>query len=47
MFTPCYHLVEVKIERNIGENLSYKKCFARFARALNRGRCVRASIIAQ
>jgi len=33
MITPLYHWVELKIERNIGENLSYKKCFAGFSLA--------------
>ena len=30
IFTPSEHQVELKIERNIGKNLSYKKCFAGF-----------------
>ena len=30
IFTPSLQRVELKIERNIGENLSYKKCFAGF-----------------
>ena len=30
IFTPSYYRVELKIECNIGENLSYKRCFAGF-----------------
>ena len=30
IFTPSWYRVELKIERNIGENWSYKKCFAGF-----------------
>ena len=30
IFTPSYHREELKIERNIGEDWSYKKCSARF-----------------
>jgi len=42
ILTPSKHPVKLKIERNIGENLRYKKCFTGFSLALNRGRFVRA-----
>ena len=30
ILTPSKHQIELKIERTIGENWSYKKCFADF-----------------
>jgi len=47
IFTPSKLRVELEIERDIEKNWNYKNWFAGFSLAINRGRYIRASSIAQ